>query len=116
VRLVDYPFVVVRVGCNLCHRKGSYRLLRLGIAFGADATLEEVMEGLAKNCPWRAQPWERSRNQYRPKCHARFIDLDKPTPPDLPPAMAGLRVIEGGKSDELKPAAKPSRRRKRAAE
>lgn len=38
-------------------------------------------------------------NQYHPRCHARFVDLDRATtPPDLPPAMAGLKLIRGGKA------------------
>jgi len=31
MRLVDFPYVVVRLECNLCHRKGAYRLARLAV-------------------------------------------------------------------------------------
>jgi hypothetical protein len=30
-------------------------------------------------------------------CEARFADLPPTQPPDLPPALTGLRVVKGGK-------------------
>jgi hypothetical protein len=50
-------------------------------------------------CPWKSHPGERPPNQYDPKCKARFTDLVTVSspPPDLPPLMRKLTVIEGGK-------------------
>src|SRR3712207_6156555 len=97
-RLSSYPFVVVRIGCNLCHRQGAYRLARLAAKFGAEMPLDEVLFRLSFDCPWREGPERRQGNQYVPKCHARFVDLEgAPRPPDLPPAMMGLRIVQGGK-------------------
>ena len=97
--LAQYPYVVVRVACNLCpQRKGAYRLARLAEKLGAETPLHLVLERIAFDCPYPA-PHRARGNQYHPRCHARFVDLDGPvTPPDLPPGMNQLRVIVGGKS------------------
>ncbi|MFC3693441.1 hypothetical protein [Chenggangzhangella methanolivorans] len=100
MRLVQFPYVVVRVGCNLCHREGVYRLARLAVRCGPNADLEDVLAELSKSCPYRREPHERSRSQYVPTCHAHFVDLRERTPPDLPPGMGGLRVIDGGLPDD----------------
>ena len=38
-----YPFVVVRIGCDLCERAGAYRLARLAEKFGAGISLDELL-------------------------------------------------------------------------
>lgn len=98
MRLVEYPYVVVRIGCNLCSRKGAYRLARLAVAYGPEIDMDELVRKVAKDCPWRPHDYERSRSQYKPTCHAHLVDLVGGPPPDLPPSVAGLRVIEGGKA------------------
>ncbi|MGY2049533.1 hypothetical protein [Methylobacterium sp. JK268] len=96
--LAGYPYVVVRVACPLCpHRQGSYRLARLAAKFGPDRPLDEVLDRIAFDCPWR--PARRPGNPCVPVCKARFVDLDaSPRPPDLPPGLAVLRLVRGGKS------------------
>jgi hypothetical protein len=99
-RLSDFPWVIVRVDCPLCpHRKGQYRLVRLAEKFGADILLCDLIAAIAGDCPRRSLPWERSPGEYDPKCEARFSDLETPSrpPPDLPPMMRRLTVIQGGK-------------------
>jgi hypothetical protein len=95
--LSSYPFIVIRVGCSLCPRSGSYRLARLAAKYGAEIPLDELLDRLARDCRWRRETGEGPAGKYDPKCGARFVDLDAPRPPDLPPALAGLRVIRGGK-------------------
>lgn len=112
MKVVEFPYVVVRLGCNLCGRKNAYRLARIAVAFGPEAAMGDVLEKLAASCPWRMKPYERSRNQYRPRCHAQFTDLTERTPPDMPPGVGGLRVIEGGLSDD-DPAPGTARRKPR---
>lgn len=98
-RLSSYPYVVVRVGCDLCHRRGAYRLARLAATFGPEIEMDDLLRRLALDCRHAEGPHRRTGNQYVPKCHARFVDLGWPRPPpDLPPAMAGLKLIRGGKS------------------
>lgn len=97
--LAAYPYVVVRVACTMCpHRTGSYRLARLAARFGPETPLEEVLRQLALDCPHQGRPGMRRGNKYVPRCHAHFPDLERvSTPPDLPPGLMGLRVIQGGR-------------------
>lgn len=97
--LSSFPWVVVRVECGMCpHRKGSYRLARLAAKFGPEMPLDDVLDWIAFDCPWRPSRCFREGNQYVPKCQARFVDLDGPyRPPDLPPGLVRLRVVQGGK-------------------
>jgi hypothetical protein len=97
MRLSSFPFVIVRIGCSQCKRRGSYRLARLAEAHGAETDVRKVLHRLTLDCPWRED--ERQRRDGKSRCFAAFVDLEKPTPPDLPPAMAGLRVIKGGRED-----------------
>jgi hypothetical protein len=57
------------------------------------------MDKIAFDCPWKALPGERPSNQYDPKCKARFTDLERTSapPPDIPPMMRRLTVIQGSK-------------------
>ena len=38
--LAYYPYVVVRVGCDRCDRKGAFRLARLAAKFGPNISLD----------------------------------------------------------------------------
>lgn len=96
-RLADFPYVVVRLGCDLCKRRGQYRLARLAAKFGAEIGLEPLLLLLSADCPWRDGPDSRGKPKAE-GCQARFVDLgwSRP-PPDLPPGAAPLRVITGGR-------------------
>jgi len=48
--LVGYPYVVVRIGCDFCGRKGGYRLARLAAKFGAEITLGELLKRITADC------------------------------------------------------------------
>jgi hypothetical protein len=90
-RLAYYPYVIVRVACRHCVRRGSYRLARLGAKYGPDIALDDLLRQLAGDCPhwsWSAR-WPEG-------CGAYYPDLEPPMrPPDLP--KTALRVIRGGK-------------------
>lgn len=80
-RLSDYPWVVVNLSCKLCARRGRYRLARLAARYGAEQTLDGLLADLAHACPyWRSDP-----RRYDPRCGARFEDLDRLRPEDVPP-------------------------------
>ena len=97
-RLSEYPWVIVRLGCRYCNRRGQYRLARLAAKYGPEITMDDLLDKLACDCPWRRDPAERHPGKYDVKCGAMFIDLDGPPPPsDLPPGAIGLRLIQGGK-------------------
>lgn len=96
-RLVEYPYVLVRIACRYCHRDGSYRLARLAAKFGAEIPLDQLLDRIALDCPWRREHGERPPGKYQARCGAHYPDLDSRPPPDLPPTAA-LRIIEGGKA------------------
>ena len=83
-RLSDYPWVVVRISCKLCTRHGCYRLVRLAARYGPEMELDRVLADLACNCPW----WRTNPRKYDPRCGARFEDLDRLRPHDVPDAGA----------------------------
>src|SRR5437868_7401236 len=55
-RLVDFPYVLVRLRCDTCKRAGAYRLARLAIKFGAEILLDDLIVRLSADCPWRDEP------------------------------------------------------------
>jgi hypothetical protein len=90
-RLAFYPYVIVRVSCRYCSRRGSYRLVRLGAKYGPEIPLDDLLRQLAGDCP----NWKRSV-RWPEGCGAFFPDLEPPVrPPDLP--KAPLHLIRGGK-------------------
>jgi hypothetical protein len=87
-RLVDYPWVLVRLRCDVCKRAGSYRLARLAVKFGAEILLSDLIVRMSADRPWRDDPRGSG-------CGAYFPDLPPRRPPGLP--ARGMRVIVGGK-------------------
>jgi hypothetical protein len=97
-RLSDFPFVTVRVGCELCNRHGEYRLARLAAKYGSEITLDDLIDRIAHDCPRRRHPKDRRAGKYDLDCGVFFIDLHRPTrPPDLPPSKRKLVLVKGGK-------------------
>jgi hypothetical protein len=90
-RLVDFPYVLVRLRCELCKRKGSYRLARLATKYGSEVLLDDLIVRLSSDCPWRDDPRGTA-------CGAQFSDLPPRRPPDMPVARR-LRVIAGGRNN-----------------
>lgn len=52
-RLVDFPYVIVRLRCETCKRAGAYRLARLAVKYGAEILLDDLIVRLSADCPWR---------------------------------------------------------------
>jgi hypothetical protein len=90
VRLVDYPFVLVRFRCDLCKRSGQSRLARLADKYGCMTTLDGLVERITRDCPWR-----RDGAADLKGCGVYLPDLPPKSPPDLPPRP--LRLVAGGK-------------------
>ncbi|WP_456016294.1 hypothetical protein [Methylorubrum populi] len=67
---------------------------------GPETPLEDVLRRIAFDCPWLDERHPRAKSQYVPKCKAHFPDLEaaSPQPPDMPPGMMKLRVVQGGKA------------------
>src|SRR5215213_8306597 len=98
-KLSEFPWVVVRVGCELCNRHGEFRLARLAVKYGSEITLDDLIDRIAHDCPWRRHPKQRPAGKYDRGCGAYFLDLHRPTrPPDLPPSKWKLVLVKGGKA------------------
>lgn len=92
--LVDYPYVIVRFSCSYCRRRGKARLARLAERYGADITLEDLLNNVAWTCPLpRPGRDHRKPQKYAARCGIYLPDLMMTggPPPDLPPA--GLRLV-----------------------
>src|SRR5208337_2822225 len=88
-----YPYIVVRIACRRCTRKGSYRLARLAAKYGSEIPMMELLAHLAGDCAiWDA------RHPGAPRCGAYFVDLEFPAPPPDRPTegMRRLRLVKDG--------------------
>lgn len=109
--LEHYPWIIVRFRCTRCRRFGDARLARLAEKFGATETLARLVERFHATCPHR--PARRNgRLVHSPEpCGGYCPDLGSNVPPDLPPSLSGLTLIQGGKDGQL--TEKPSRKDRR---
>lgn len=108
-----FPWVLVRFRCHYCQRSGDIRLASLAWRYGAHATLAQLLALFRSPCPWRYDNPARKPQKYGMKCGAYCPDIGRTSPPDWPPPMMGLSLIEGGKDDQLPatPSEAPKRRR-----
>ena len=90
MRLVDYPYVLVRFRCDLCKRSGQSRLARLADKYGCMTTLDELVERMTRDCPWRSDKALEVKG-----CGIYLPDLPPRHRPDLPPKP--LKIMTGGK-------------------
>ncbi|MCF8475755.1 MAG: hypothetical protein K9G60_01900 [Pseudolabrys sp.] len=88
MRLVDYPFVMVRFRCDLCKRSGQSRLARLADKHGCMTTLDALVDRVTRDCPWRKDGASELK-----ECGIYLPDLPAKVPPDLPPGMVKLRAV-----------------------
>lgn len=86
--LASYPYVIVRLACRFCRRRGSYRLARLAAKYGPEIDMESLLAQLTGDC----EHW-RPRHPTKEGCGAYFCDLGSGRPPDLPPGVVQLRRV-----------------------
>jgi hypothetical protein len=89
--LAHYPFVVVRIACRVCNRRGSYRLARLAAKYGPEIALRDLTDRFSYDCLWRA---EARSKKGKSACGVYLPDLEHKRPPDLPPGMVRLRLVK----------------------
>jgi hypothetical protein len=110
--LKHYPWVVIRMRCHYCAREADARLAVYAALLGHRATIGDLLKRFIEDCPWDPDSRLRKPQKYGHRCGAYCPDIGRSGPPDLPPAMRGLTVIDGGKDDRL-PAAPRERRTRR---
>lgn len=108
-----YPWIVLRLRCHVCERRADVRLTACVARYGYGVPLGLVLRRFMAACPYDPFTELRKPQKYGHRCGAYLPDIYSGRPPDLPPSMAGLNLIEGGKADML-PAepARPDRRRR----
>ncbi|WNJ89624.1 hypothetical protein [Bosea sp. 685] len=111
--LMQYPWVVIRFSCHFCERGGTTRLAACAAQFGKHASLLRLLTVFVSGCPYDPANPARKPQKYGHHCGAYLPDIGRTSPPDLPPALTGLSLIEGGKVDMLpaEPGQRPRRRR-----
>lgn len=110
--LEHYPWVLVRFRCTRCRRYGDARLARLAEKFGATEKLAALVERFHATCPHRPAKRNGRIVRWADPCGGYCPDIGSHVPPDLPPSLSGLTLIEGGKDDRLaEPQPAPNRRR-----
>jgi hypothetical protein len=110
--LRDFPWVIVRFRCTYCRRGGDSKLAVLAWLYGANSTLRDMLDKFVTRCPWDPHNPSWKPQKYGMRCGAYCPDVGRQGPPDLPPSMTGLTIIEGGKDDQLSEAPVRERRRK----
>jgi hypothetical protein len=111
--LSRWPWVEVRFRCHYCARWDDVRLAMLSAKKGHALTVGALVRQWASLCPWHHSNPARKPQKYGMKCGANCPDLRTFTPPDMPPAMGGLVVVEGGKADMLPAEPRRQERRRR---
>ena len=88
MRLSDYPYVVVRIACSKCARKGRCRLARLADRYGSEIEMPMLLSHLAGDCSRRD-----AHHPIYDHCGAFFPDIAGALPPDHPPSLMKLRLV-----------------------
>lgn len=91
-RLSQYPFVRLRVSCDVCGREGVFSVARLAERYGAEVGLVDLLMILTASCRWQRSPKDPRPRQYEARCMASYPDLVDPGPGGRP----RLRVVGGG--------------------
>ncbi len=115
--LLRYPWVEIRFRCHYCERGGTSRLAACVAQFGKHATLQRLLLAFVSGCPY--DPYNLAKpkpRKYGHHCGAYIADLNAGRPPDLPPSLTGLTLIEGGKADMLPAQLRREERRRRVGE
>ena len=88
--LSSYRWISARVACQVCPRRGRYRLARLTESYGAETDLSVVLKGLSR----QTVPYRTDKFRNAGGCKAFFPDIeDLPSkPPDLPDDMRRPRL------------------------
>lgn len=92
--------VARRFDCSLCKRRGQSKLARLAEKYGAEITLDDLLNRIAWTCPHPRGPdgWRKRPRKYTAVCGIRLPDWETPTP--RPPDTPGPTLRWVGDSEE----------------
>lgn len=111
--LLHWPWVELRLRCHYCARHADVRLAALAAKFGHRITVRSLVTRWIDQCAWSPRNPTRKPQKYGMKCGGYCPDVLRRGPPDRPPSMAGLVLVEGGKADLLPAEPKREDRRRR---
>lgn len=111
--LEHFPWVLMRFRCHYCARSAELRLVTMALRFGPHAPVGRLLRRFMADCPYDPYNPSHKPRKYGHKCGAYCPDVLSPRPPDLPPSMSGLTLIEGGKADMLPASPSPIEKRRR---
>ena len=106
------PWIHVHFRCHWCPRNAEVHIAVLAASYGHRAPLEWVFRRFVSGCPWDPHSEQWKPQKYGMRCGAYCPDVRSSRPPDLPPSMSGLKVVTGGKDDQLTKAPAKERRRR----
>jgi hypothetical protein len=88
--LATFPYVVVRMACDICPRRGQYRLARLAEHYGSKCRMVDLLPMLVGECKL-LDSWKITGRG----CGAYFVDLRPPSPPpDIPLSIPKLKLVK----------------------
>ena len=108
-----WPWIALRLRCHVCRRQSDVRITACVVKYGYGAPVHHVLRSFMSACPWDPYSQLRKPQKYSHRCGAYICDLGSTRPPDLPPSMKGLSVIEGGAAGLLPAEPAPAERRRR---
>ena len=114
--LVRYPWIIVRLRCHVCPRHAEVRLAALAARYGHRVPVRMVLQSFMAACPWSPHTEIRKLQKYSMRSGAYIPDLNSGRPPDLPPSLTGLTLIDGGKDDMLSVEPAPIELRRRVGD
>lgn len=99
--LRGWPWVTLSLACHFCRRGGTYRIADIAAKHGSHISIGQIVIGFISTCAY--SPWNPARKpqKYSAKCGGYCPDLRRTDPPDLPPSLSELTLIEGGKDERL---------------
>lgn len=104
-RLVDFPYVLVRLRCDTCKRAGAYRLARLAEKYGAEILVDDCPYAKKSSLSDARNPLSYTKKPQRPTNY-------QPNPKDrrkrnsnifLDLAPDGLPLIDGWHMERSSP-------------
>ena len=106
-----WPWVTVAFRCHYCAWSRLVKTVLAAEKLGATTPVDLLLNRFVSGCRWNPANPAWKPQKYGHKCGAYCPDIGRTKPPDLPPSLSGLKVVEGGKASQLPAEPAPRRRR-----